>query len=317
MNYICLLCSTLLDWILGDPHWMPHPVRWMGRMIGGLEQYLRNLFPKTPQGELAAGGLLAMLVVLTFWGGSAALLYLLGRISPWLMIPVQIWLGYQLLAARALEQESKAVCPFLNSGDLAGARQAVSMIVGRDTTVLDEEGVTKAAVETVAENTSDGVLAPLFWMLIGGVPFGMAYKAVNTLDSMVGYRNERYLYFGRISARLDDVLNWIPARLSGILMCLSACLLPGFQGENAFRIFFRDRKKHASPNSAHTEAACAGALGVQLAGDAIYGGKVVKKQFIGDPLRPISLADVGRAACLMYVSEILCLLIAGVFYYFR
>lgn len=316
MNYVCLLYSTLLDWVLGDPHWMPHPVRWMGRMIAGLEPRLRALFPKTSRGELAAGGLLTALVVLTFWGGSAALLYLLEKQFFWLSVPVQVWLGYQLLAARALEQESGAVCPFLKAGDLAGARRAVSMIVGRDTAVLDEAGVTRAAVETVAENTSDGVLAPLFWMLIGGVPLGMAYKAVNTLDSMVGYRNDRYLYFGRISARLDDLLNWIPARISGLLMCLSACMLPGFRGKNAFRIFFRDRKKHASPNSAHTEAACAGALGVQLAGDAIYGGNVVKKPFIGNPIRPIEVEDIGRAARLMYASQVLCLLIAGLFYYF-
>ena len=165
----------------------------------------------------------------------------------------------------------------------------------------------KAAVETVAENTSDGVTAPLLFLALGGLPLGMVYKAVNTMDSMVGYRNERYRWFGTAAARLDDVLNWIPARLSGLLMCLAAALLPGCSGQRALRVFVRDRKKHSSPNSAHTEAACAGALGVRLAGDAWYFGKKVSKPTIGDDLRPVERADVARACRLMYATELLTL----------
>lgn len=220
---------------------------------------------------------------------------------------VEVWFTYQLLAARALQKESMAVCPPLAAGDLEGARDAVSRIVGRDTQQLDEAGVVKAAVETVAENTSDGVIAPLLFLALGGLPLGMVYKAVNTMDSMVGYRNERYRWFGTAAARLDDVLNWIPARLSGLLMCLAAALLPGCSGRRALRVFFRDRKKHSSPNSAHTEAACAGALGVRLAGDAWYFGKKVSKPTIGDNLRPVEQADVARACRLMYVTELLTL----------
>ncbi len=314
MRFFLLLCSAALDWLWGDPHWMPHPVRWMGAMISALEPPLRRLFPGSPGGELAAGGALTALVTGTFGGGCWLLLRILGRISPALRAVVQIWLGYQLLAARALQAESGAVCPFLRRGDLPGARRAVGRIVGRDTGALDAAGVTRAAVETVAENTCDGVVAPLFWMLLGGVPLGMAYKAVNTLDSMVGYRNERYLYFGRTAARLDDAGNFIPARLSGLLMCLAALLLPGFSGRGAWRVFLRDRKNHKSPNSAHTEAACAGALGVQLAGDACYFGQLVKKPFIGDALRPVQVEDVSRAAVLMYACEGLLLLGAGIVY---
>lgn len=309
MKLTLLLCSVFLDWLLGDPHWMPHPVRWMGRTITALEIRLRSLFPKCAQGELAAGTVLAVLVTGLFGGGSALVLFLLHRLSPSLAAAAQVWFGYQLLAARSLQLESMAVYPFLRSGDLPGAREAVGRIVGRDTQALDGTGVAKAAVETVAENTSDGVIAPLFWMALGGLPLGMAYKAVNTMDSMVGYKNERYLYFGRAAARLDDIANLIPARLSGILMCLAALILPGFRGEGAWNIFWRDRKNHKSPNSAHTEAACAGALQVQLAGDAVYFGQLVRKPTIGDDLRPIVPEDIARAVRLMYGTEILALVL--------
>ena len=295
-----LLPGVVLDWLLGDPHWMPHPVRWMGRAITWLEGVLRRVFPGTPAGERLAGALLALLIPAAFGGGSWLLLEGLRGLSPCLAWPVEVWFTYQLLAARALQKESMAVCPPLAAGDLAGAREAVSRIVGRDTQRLDEAGVVKAAVETVAENTSDGVA-------LGGLPLGMVYKAVNTMDSMVGYRNERYRWFGTAAARLDDVLNWIPARLSGLMMCLAAALLPGCSGRRALRVFFRDRRKHSSPNSAHTEAACAGALGVQLAGDAWYFGKKVSKPTIGDGLRPVERADVARACRLMYVTELLTL----------
>ena len=225
---------------------------------------------------------------------------------------VQLWFSYQLLAARSLQKESMAVYSPLKAHDLEGARRAVSRIVGRDTQALDETGVAKAAVETVAENTCDGVIAPLIFLFLGGLPAGMAYKAVSTLDSMVGYKNDKYRFFGWASARLDDILNFIPARLSGLLLCLGAALLPGCSGRRAWTIFWRDRRKHASPNSAHTEAACAGALGVRLAGDASYFGKVVHKPTLGDPVRPVESEDIPRACRLMYAGAGLLLLLFAV-----
>lgn len=307
-----LLPAVALDLILGDPHWMPHPVRWMGRTISGLETLLRRLFPKTPGGERGAGIVLALALPTLFGGGSALVLLVLERVSPWLSWVVQLWFTYQLLAARSLQTESMAVYYPLKAHDLEGARRAVSRIVGRDTQALDETGVAKAAVETVAENTCDGVTAPLLFLFLGGLPAGMAYKAVSTLDSMVGYKNDQYRFFGWASARLDDLLNFIPARLSGLLLCLGAALLPGCSGRRAWTIFWRDRRKHASPNSAHTEAACAGALGVRLAGDASYFGKVVHKPTLGDPVRPVEPEDIPRACRLMYAGAGLLLLLFAV-----
>ena len=307
-----LLPTVALDLLLGDPHWMPHPVRWMGRTISSLETLLRRLFPKTPGGERGAGIVLALALPTLFGGGSALILWGLGQVSPWLSWVVQLWFSYQLLAARSLQKESMAVYSPLKAHDLEGARRAVSRIVGRDTQALDETGVAKAAVETVAENTCDGVIAPLIFLFLGGLPAGMAYKAVSTLDSMVGYKNDKYRFFGWASARLDDILNFIPARLSGLLLCLGAALLPGCSGRRAWTIFWRDRRKHASPNSAHTEAACAGALGVRLAGDASYFGKVVHKPTLGDPVRPVEPEDIPRACRLMYAGAGLLLLLFAV-----
>lgn len=306
-----LLPAVVLDLILGDPHWMPHPVRWMGRTISALEKGLRRLFPKTAAGERRAGLVLALVMPILFGGGSALILWGLGQINSWLSWGVQLWFTYQLLAARSLQTESMAVYYPLKAHDLEGARRAVSRIVGRDTQALDASGVAKAAVETVAENTCDGVTAPLIFLFLGGLPAGMAYKAVSTLDSMVGYKNETYRFFGWASARLDDVLNFIPARLSGLFMCLGAALLPGCSGRRAWAVFRRDRKKHASPNSAHTESACAGALGVRLAGDASYFGKVVHKPTLGDSTRPVEPEDIPRACRLMYATAGLFLLIFG------
>ncbi|MDE6960919.1 MAG: adenosylcobinamide-phosphate synthase CbiB, partial [Lachnospiraceae bacterium] len=215
---------------------------------------------------------------------------------------------YQLLATRSLKEETMKVYQALKAGDLTGARQAVSMVVGRDTAVLDEAGVTRAAVETVAENTSDGILAPLLFLAIGGAPFGYFYKAVNTMDSMVGYKNDRYLYFGRAAAKFDDVLNYIPARLSAVLMVCAGGLL-GMDAGNAFRIYVRDRYNHSSPNSAHTEAVAAGALHIQLAGNAYYFGKLYEKPSIGDPDRPVEYEDIRRANRLLYGTAILGLLL--------
>lgn len=302
-----LIIGSILDFILGDPRGLWHPVQGIGWVISRLERILRRIFPSGKTGERWAGGLLVILTLLISVGLPALLLFLLSSIHPLLSFLLSCIFCWQMLAAKSLRVESMKVQEALEQEGLEAGRRAVSMIVGRDTRDLTEEGVIKAAVETVAENTSDGVTAPLFYMILAGPLGGIAYKAVNTMDSMVGYRNERYRWFGTAAARLDDVLNWIPARLSGLMMCLAAALLPGCSGRRALRVFFRDRRKHSSPNSAHTEAACAGALGVQLAGDAWYFGKKVSKPTIGDGLRPVERADVARACRLMYATELLTL----------
>ncbi len=292
-----------LDLLLGDPHWLPHPVRWIGNLIATLEPQLRRIFPKTAQGERLAGVVLVVLVVTISSGATCGILWLCNLVSPWLCWAVQVVISYQLLATKSLKDESKKVYTALTRGSIDDGRYAVSMIVGRDTASLDAIGITKATVETVAENASDGVVAPLLFMALGGAPLGMAYKAINTMDSMVGYKNDRYLHFGRCAAKLDDVVNFIPARLAGLFMCLGASQV-GLDGKQALRIFRRDRKNHKSPNSAHTEAACAGALGIQLAGGAYYFGKLVEKPTIGEDLRPVVVDDILKSHRLLYATAV-------------
>ena len=298
---LAILAGCGLDLLLGDPHRVYHPVRLIGLLIRGLERGLRAVLPYNKEGERIAGSFLAVLVPSVTGAVCWLLLFLAARAGTVVHFLIMTLMCYSLLAGRALSDESMKVYQKLKEGDLEGAREAVSMIVGRDTRELTAEGVTKAAVETVAENTSDGVVAPLMFLAIGGPVAGWMYKAVNTMDSMVGYRNDRYRYFGTAAARLDDVLNFLPARVSGILMVLCANAA-GLDSRNAWRIFRRDRKRHASPNSAQTEAAMAGALRIQLAGDASYFGKVVKKPTLGDPIRKVEAEDIRRANRLMFLS---------------
>ena len=297
-----VLGGFVLDCLFGDPAWLSHPVVYMGKAISALEKRLRARLPKTPQGELLGGAIVAFcLPVGTFLLTSLVCLGA-ARISPWLGLAVQMFWCGQALAAKGLVQESRNVYRELVKDDLPAARKAVSRIVGRDTEALTAEGVTKAAVETVAENASDGVIAPLLYMLLGGAPLALTYKAINTMDSMLGYKNEKYLYFGRAAAKLDDVANYIPSRLAGLLWVMAAALT-GNSASGAWRIWRRDRRNHASPNSAQTESACAGALGVQLAGPAYYFGEYYPKPTIGDPLRPIEPEDILRADRMMYVAS--------------
>ncbi len=311
LTLAALLTGYVLDLIFGDPRQIYHPIRIIGNLIAVLEKGIRKVFPKTSRGELAGGTVLVVLVVLICTAVPAALLGLAAWIHPvvyWLMASFWCW---QILATKSLKTESMKVYAPLKEGDLPAARRAVAMIVGRDTERLTEEGVPKAAVETVAENTSDGIVAPLIFLALGGPALGFFYKAVNTMDSMVGYKNERYLYFGRTAARLDDVLNFLPSRISAWLMILAAAFL-GMDGKNAKRIYLRDRRNHASPNSAQTEAVMAGALRVQLAGDAWYFGELYKKPTIGDPFRAVEPEDIVRANRLMYLTSALALAVCGI-----
>ena len=311
LTLAALLTGYVLDLIFGDPRQIYHPIRIFGNLIAVLEKGIRKVFPKTSKGELAGGTVLVVLVVLICTAVPAALLGLAAWIHPvvyWLLASFWCW---QILATKSLKTESMKVYAPLKEGDLPAARRAVAMIVGRDTERLTEEGVAKAAVETVAENTSDGIVAPLIFLALGGPALGFFYKAVNTMDSMVGYKNEQYLYFGRTAARLDDVLNFLPSRISAWLMILAAAIL-GMDGKNAKRIYLRDRKNHASPNSAQTEAVMAGALRVQLAGDAWYFGELYKKPTIGDPFRAVEPEDIVRANRLMYLTSALALAVCGI-----
>ena len=298
----------VLDFIFGDPSWLYHPVRIIGKGIELGERILRKLFRE--KHLVLAGAVLWVIIAGVSFLIPLGLLFLAQKIHPGVRFALETFWCFQILAARSLCRESGKVYDRLQEDDLPGARRAVSMIVGRDTESLTGEGVTKAAVETVAENTSDGVTAPLIYMMIGGAPLGFLYKAVNTMDSMLGYKNDRYLYFGRVPAGMDDIFNYIPARLTALLM-IAAAYLTGLDGRNAWRIYRRDRKKHASPNAAQTESVCAGALRVQLAGDAVYFGKLYKKEFIGDRLRPIEPRDIKRSQRLMYVTALLLLLLCG------
>ena len=302
MTLWAVLGGFVLDALFGDPAWLPHPVVYMGKAISKLEKFLRPRLPKTPQGELLGGAIVAfclpvgtfLLTGLVCWGAA--------RLHPLLGLAVQMFWCGQALAARGLVQESTNVYKELKKPDLPGARKAVSRIVGRDTAELTAEGVTKAAVETVAENASDGVIAPLLYMLIGGAPLALTYKAINTMDSMLGYKNEKYLYFGRVPAKLDDVANYLPSRLAALLWVAAAAFTHN-DAKGAWKIWRRDRRRHASPNSAQTESACAGALGVQLAGPAYYFGQYYPKLTIGDALRPIEPEDILRANRMMYVAS--------------
>jgi adenosylcobinamide-phosphate synthase len=311
MNYFAavlpLLMGAMLDSILGDPYSLPHPVRLVGRLISRLETFVRSRMG----GHLRAGGvLLAVTVLIISAAVPLGILILCYWVNIWLGAAAEGVMCYYLMAAKCLRDESMKVYRAASKGDTEGARKAVSMIVGRDTAVLDSNGIIKAAVETVAENTSDGVTAPIMYMSLGGAVLGSFYKAANTMDSMIGYKNEKYADIGRFAAKLDDVLNFIPSRLTALAMIVCAPLV-GLDGKRAYRIWKRDRRKHASPNSAQTESACAGALGVQLAGDAYYFGELHKKEFIGDPVRDIENEDIPRANRLMYAASALVFMVSA------
>lgn len=316
-HIFAFIAGFVLDLLIGDPHFIPHPVRLIGSLISSLDKRLNcdagynSSEKKLNLIKYKRGMLLAFTVIFATFAMSVIIIVAAYSINLYAGVIAEAVMTWQILATKCLRVESMRVYDALRTDGVDAGRRAVSMIVGRDTSVLDAAGVTRAAVETIAENTSDGVIAPMLYTAIGGPVLGFVYKAVNTMDSMLGYKNDKYMYFGRFAARLDDVVNFIPARISAYLM-IAAAFIGGrqFDGKNAYRIFKRDRFNHASPNSAQTESVCAGALRVQLAGDAVYFGKLVKKKYIGDGLREIEYEDIKRANRLMYITAFLCELLS-------
>ena len=316
-HIFAFIAGFALDLLIGDPHFIPHPVRLIGSLISFCDKRLNcdagyNISEKKLNLiKYKRGMLLAFIVIFATFAMSVIIIVAAYSINLYAGVIAEAVMTWQILATKCLRVESMRVYDALRTDGVDAGRRAVSMIVGRDTSVLDAAGVTRAAVETIAENTSDGVIAPMLYTAIGGPVLGFVYKAVNTMDSMLGYKNDKYMYFGRFAAKLDDVVNFIPARISAYLM-IAAAFIGGrlFDGKNAYRIFKRDRFNHASPNSAQTESVCAGALRVQLAGDAVYFGKLVKKKYIGDGLREIEYEDIKRANRLMYITAFLCELLA-------
>lgn len=310
----------LLDLILGDPRWLPHPIVYIGKAISGLKKKIQKKLYGCAYGELSKrekeelvreekkeyflGMILSVIVVLGAFWIVFLVLWGLERIHPWARYILETFWIYQILATKCLKTESMKVYQKLKEGDLKGARVEISYLVGRDTASLNEEEVAKATIETVAENTSDGVVAPLFYIAIFGAPLGMAYKAINTLDSMIGYKNDEFLYLGRFAAKLDDVANFIPARICAGMMMIGALIL-GFDFRGSVKVFWRDRFAHLSPNSAQTEAVAAGALGIQLGGTHDYFGKPVVKPTIGDNNRGVEYEDIKRCNQLLYAAAIL------------
>ena len=316
-HIFAFIAGFVLDLLIGDPHFIPHPVRLIGSLISFLDKGLNcdagyNISEKKLNLiKYKRGMLLAFTVIFATFAISVIIIVAAYSINLYAGVIAEAVMTWQILATKCLRVESMRVYDALRTDGVDAGKRAVSMIVGRDTSVLDAAGVTRAAVETIAENTSDGVIAPMLYTAIGGPVLGFVYKAVNTMDSMLGYKNDKYMYFGRFAAKFDDVVNFIPARISAYLM-IAAAFIGGrqFDGKNAYRIFKRDRFNHASPNSAQTESVCAGALRVQLAGDAVYFGKLVKKKYIGDGLREIEYEDIKRANRLMYITAFLCELLS-------
>lgn len=311
ISLVALVMGYILDLIFGDPYWMPHPVRFIGNLISILEKVIRRFMPKTKRGEYIGGIILTVMVVSISMVIPLVIILMAKSINTYLALTVETFMCYQILATKSLKVESMKVYDELAKNDLPSARKAVSMIVGRDTKDLTFSGVAKAAVETVAENTSDGIIAPMIFIAIGGAPMGFFYKAINTMDSMVGYKNEKYMNFGRFAAKLDDVVNYLPARISAYQMILSSFFLR-YDYKNAFKIYKRDRYNHASPNSAQTESVCAGALDVQLAGNAYYFGKLYEKPTIGDDIREINYDDIKKANRLLYCTSFISIVIISI-----
>ncbi|MBI5683077.1 MAG: cobalamin biosynthesis protein CobD [Deltaproteobacteria bacterium] len=300
--YLLIILAYLLDLAIGDPKWLPHPIRWIGRYITFLENRIRQIV-KTPADEKIGGVFLFIIVVGTVFGSTWLLLYIAFRLSPFAFSLFSVFLAYTTLSIKSLHQEAYSVIHALENISIDEARKRLKNIVGRDTQNLSEEEIYRAVIETVSENTSDGIIAPLLYLAIGGPALALAYKAVNTLDSMVGYKNERYKNFGWFSARVDDIANFIPARLTAFLMIVASLILR-FDWRNSARIVCRDARKHTSPNAGYPEAAAAGALNCQLGGDNYYFGELVKKPVIGDKGRNPNRDMIYKTVKIMHITTV-------------
>lgn len=305
MTLLIYSSAFLLDLLLGDPQNWPHPIRWIGNWISLVQKGIRQVC-RSERALYVGGGVLWLLVVGLTWLVTWGVITSLSSVNIWLARAAELWLAYTILAGRCLSDAAMDVYRALASGSIEESRRQLSYIVGRDTSQLSKPQITRAVVETVAENTVDGVIAPLFYLFIGGVPLAMAYKAINTLDSMVGYKNEKYRAIGCVSARIDDLANLIPARLSWLLLTGAAALMR-LNVRNAFRIGWRDRYQHKSPNCAWPEATVAGALGVRLGGPNSYFGELVEKPWIGDEQREINQGDIKLTIRLMMLSSLIAL----------
>lgn len=308
MSLTAIVAGFILDLLFGDPHWLPHPICLIGNMIGFLEKRLRNLLAPSKNALLAGGALMVVIVLVASFAVPYYILQMAELVSPWLRFTLETIMCYQIFATKCLRDESMKVFSALNKHDLDDARLKLSWIVGRDTKNLKEEEVIKGAVETVAENTADGIIAPMIFMFIGGAPLAFLYKGINTMDSMVGYKNDKFIYFGRCAAKLDDLANLIPARITGVIMILASYFL-NLNAKGAWKVFCRDRYNHLSPNSAMTESVTAGALNIQLGGDHFYFGKLVHKDTIGDNIRPVCAHDIVASNNLLYMTAVLSLLL--------
>lgn len=313
MTLGAIVAGFILDLIFGDPHWLPHPICLIGNLIGFLDKKLRRMLAPGETALLLGGALMVIIVLVLTFAVPFAVLTLAEQVNPWLRFALETVMCYQIFATKCLRDESMKVYTALKDNDLVDARLKLSWIVGRDTKELDAAEVTKGAVETVAENTADGIIAPMFYMFIGGAPLAFLYKGINTMDSMVGYKNDKFLYFGRCAAKLDDVANFIPARITGILMILASYFL-NMNAAGAWKIFWRDRYNHLSPNSAMTESVTAGALNIQLGGDHYYFGKLVHKDTIGDNIRPVVAEDIVAVNNLLYMTAVISLLLFSLVY---
>lgn len=299
-----LVLGFVMDLIFGDPRSIPHPVIFMGKIISFLDKNLRKLFPKTNFGEKILGIFLWVIVVFVSTVVPVAVLFAAQKISPWLRLVVESIMCWQCLATKSLKNESMKVYYAFEEGDEKKARREVSMIVGRDTEKLDSDGIIRATVETVAENTSDGIVAPLIFMALGGGAGGFFYKAINTMDSMLGYIEPPYKNVGMFAAKADDAANFLPSRISAAIMLISGAVL-GLDVKNGIKIFRRDRFNHSSPNSAQTEAVAAGLLGIRLGGDAYYHGVLHKKKYIGDKIRNVECFDIPLVCRISYLTSVL------------
>ncbi|WP_164509024.1 adenosylcobinamide-phosphate synthase CbiB [Clostridium rectalis] len=309
MNFIDVFIAVVIDWIVGDPYWFPHPVIYIGKLINNLDKTMRKICNSDKELKITGGLIVLIVASITFFIPFSILW--ITRNNFWIHHILNILILWTTLAAKCLKTEAEKVYKSLKNKDIEDARIKLSYIVGRNTSELDENEIIRADIETVAENASDGVIAPLFYGIIGGGAFAMMYKGINTMDSMLGYMNEKYIHLGYFPAKVDDVFNYIPARLSGILMCFVAPVVKG-NILNSFKIMIRDRKNHKSPNCAYPEAATAGAMGIEIGGTNVYFGKVVFKPTIGDKVNELSYEHIFNSIKIMYSSEILLLILCGI-----